>query len=42
LVFDRLSAEQVRHFGEICEIILSTLISDDRAQVVRTDLPWRR
>jgi|SRR5437763_6061363 len=42
MVFDRLSPEQVRHFGDVCEIILSTLTSDDRTQVVRTDLPWRR
>jgi DNA-binding MarR family transcriptional regulator len=39
-VFDRLSAEQARAFGEACEVILAGLSGPDRP--VAADLPWRR
>jgi DNA-binding MarR family transcriptional regulator len=38
-VFDRLDDEQIRAFGEICEIIVSALSGPDRP---KGDLPWRR
>lgn len=38
-VFDRLDAEQVRVFGEVCEIVLAALSGPDRPA---GDLPWRR
>ena len=38
-VFDRLDAEQIRVFGEVCEIVLSGLSGPDRPA---RDLPWRR
>ena len=41
MVFDRLSRDQVRQFGEVCEIILDTLTTADRAGI-HVDLPWRR
>lgn len=40
-VFDRLSPEQVRAFGEICETILAGLTGPDRP-IASADLPWRR
>ena len=40
-VFDRLSPEQVRAFGEICETILDGLTGPDRPNAA-ADLPWRR
>jgi DNA-binding MarR family transcriptional regulator len=39
-VFDRLSAEQVRAFGEVCELVLAGLAGPDRPAAA--DLPWRR
>ena len=38
-VFDRLDPEQVRVFGEVCEIVLAGLSDPERPQ---EELPWRR
>ncbi|MEU5265478.1 hypothetical protein [Amycolatopsis sp. NPDC021455] len=38
-VFDRLDPEQVRVFGEVCEIVLAGLSDPDRPAA---ELPWRR
>ncbi|MFD5403092.1 hypothetical protein [Streptomyces griseorubiginosus] len=40
-VFDRLTAEQTRVFGEVCEIIRTGLTGPDRPPLP-ADLPWRR
>ncbi|MEW2274688.1 MarR family winged helix-turn-helix transcriptional regulator [Streptomyces griseofuscus] len=40
-VFDRLTHEQSRAFGEACQIILTGLIDPDGA-APDTNLPWRR
>ncbi|MEV5714594.1 MarR family transcriptional regulator [Amycolatopsis mediterranei] len=39
-VFDRLSPDQVRTFGEVCETILTGLTGPDRP--ADANLPWRR
>ena len=39
-VFDRLSPDQVRAFGEVCETILTGLTGPDRP--ADANLPWRR
>ncbi|MBO4259225.1 MarR family winged helix-turn-helix transcriptional regulator [Streptomyces griseorubiginosus] len=39
-VFDHLTAEQTRHFAEVCETILAALTDPDGP--VTTGLPWRR
>ncbi|WP_405623309.1 MarR family winged helix-turn-helix transcriptional regulator [Streptomyces sp. NBC_00076] len=40
-VFDRLTPEQARAFGEACELILNGLTGPDRP-AFPADLPWRR
>jgi hypothetical protein len=40
IVFDRLSPDQVRAFGEVCETILTGLTGPDRP--ADANLPWRR